>query len=362
MNSMSFSAKSLLTLLCTASWSCRATDAVDTPPPDTLTPVFNRIVFESNRDDPNGDLYIMNTDGSNVQRLASSGFADGCPSVSPDGKRIAFYSTRLGNQRSLYVMRADGTSIRFVDGPVRNSECAHWSADASKIGYVRDDRSASTPQGVLRIANADGSGVKTLDSAAAFVGPALSPDGDRVVYARYDGAGDAAKSGVFVTPTAGGSSNRIAPGILPYREDATVDWSRDGLWVLYDCTVTPPFGQGVCISRPDGLARESIPYPFTGGNFQDAKFSPDALFLVSANLDVSITPRAGSPRIYLHDGVTPSWLSDGSGVGFVSPPKFPDPEPYNPADIFVGNKDGTGVRNLTKHPAIDIHPSWSPIR
>jgi TolB protein len=30
------------------------------------------------------------------------------------------------------------------------------------------------------------------------------------------------------------------------------------------------------------------------------------------------------------------------------------------SDIYVGNLDGSGLRNLTNHPAIDVSPSWSP--
>lgn len=30
------------------------------------------------------------------------------------------------------------------------------------------------------------------------------------------------------------------------------------------------------------------------------------------------------------------------------------------SDIYVGNLDGSGLRNLTKHPAIDVSPTWSP--
>jgi Tol biopolymer transport system component len=339
---------------------CNGSDVVQPPQEPDLVPVYNQIVFQSDRDDPNGDLYLMDLDGTNVRRFASSPFADGCPAFSPDGTRIAFYSARLGNQLSIFEMHSDGTSIRFIDGPVRDDECPHWSADGSRIGYVLEDRSRAIGYGTIRVAEATGANPRTVDSGAKFVGPVLSPTGDRVVYHRYDPSTDVVQSGIFVASATGHGKQRIASAPNGYRPDANLDWSRDGSSVLFDCVVSAPNQYGICITKPDGSAREVIPYPYDNSNFQETRFSPDASWLVTA-ADVSVMPRNGSPRTWLHAGVTPSWLSDGSAVGFVSNPQYPDVEPYNPADIFVGTRDGS-VRNLTNHPAVDVHPSWSPIR
>jgi Tol biopolymer transport system component len=339
---------------------CKGSEIVQPPPEPELAPVYNQIIFQSDRDDPNGDLYLMDLDGTNVRRFASSAFADGCPAFSPDGRRIAFYSERLGNQLSIFVMHADGTSVQFIDGPVRNDECPHWSADGSRIGYVLDDRSKAIGYGIVRVAEASGADARTIDSGAKFVGPVLSPTGDRVVYHRFDPSADITRSGIFVASTAGHSKDRIAAAENTYRPDANLDWSNDGSSVLFDCLVSEPNHYGVCISKPDGSAREVLPSPYDNSNFQQTHFSPDASWLVTAE-DVSVMPRIGAPRTWLHAGVTPTWLSDGSAVGFVSSPQYPDVEPFNPADIFVGRVDGS-VRNLTNNPAVDVHPSWSPIR
>jgi Tol biopolymer transport system component len=341
--------------------ACNGSEIVQPPPESGLVGVYNQIIFQSDRDDPNGDLYLMDLDGSNVRRFASSPFADQCPAFSPDGTRIAFYSARLGNQLSVFEMHSDGSSVRFIDGPVRNDECPHWSADGSRIGYVLDDRSRAIGYGIIRVAKANGADPRTVDSGARFVGPVLSPTGEHVLYQRFDLSTDDLRSGIFVASTAGQGKQRIAPAPTYYSPDANLDWSNNGMSVLFDCVVSAPSQFGVCISKADGSSREIVSYPFDGGNFRETRFSPDGLWLVSA-ADISVMPRSGTSRIFLHAGVTPTWLSDGSAVGFVSSPQYPDTEPYNPADIFVGNKDGSGVRNLTNHPAADVHPSWSPIR
>ena len=49
----------------------------------------NRIAFESVRDG-NGEIYVMDADGSNQTRLTNNPADDWLPAWSPDGSRIAF--------------------------------------------------------------------------------------------------------------------------------------------------------------------------------------------------------------------------------------------------------------------------------
>ena len=76
----------------------------------------SRIMFTSTRDG-NREIYVMDADGSNQQRLTDSPAIDEFGSWSPDGSRIAFESTRDGN-REIYVMDADGSNQqRLTDSP-----------------------------------------------------------------------------------------------------------------------------------------------------------------------------------------------------------------------------------------------------
>ena len=69
-----------------------------------------QIAFGSNRDG-NGEIYVMDADGGNEQRLTNNRIFDWFPSWSPDGERIAFVSRRDGNAE-IYVMDADGDNPR----------------------------------------------------------------------------------------------------------------------------------------------------------------------------------------------------------------------------------------------------------
>jgi Tol biopolymer transport system component len=72
-----------------------------------FSPDGRRIVFTSNRD-RQGEIYVMNANGSGQKRLTRRGGDDWLPRFSPDGTRIVFW--QLPNR--LWIMNADGTGLR----------------------------------------------------------------------------------------------------------------------------------------------------------------------------------------------------------------------------------------------------------
>jgi len=69
-----------------------------------------RLVFTS-EEAGNGDIWIMNADGSSRRQLTTDRRKDTGPSVSPDGKTIAFMSYRDGTE-SIWLMDIDGGNQR----------------------------------------------------------------------------------------------------------------------------------------------------------------------------------------------------------------------------------------------------------
>jgi Tol biopolymer transport system component len=90
------------------------------------SPDAQRVAFASERD---GDfeVYLMNRDGSDIRQLTNNDAAERCPQWSPDGKRISFVSDRDGNQE-IYVMKSDGSDQRRVTNSPGADEVPDWIA------------------------------------------------------------------------------------------------------------------------------------------------------------------------------------------------------------------------------------------
>ena len=81
----------LLTLAAVVLFTAACGDGSQTATP---SPPTGRIAFESDRDGGEGDIYVMNADGTNVTRLTNRPeHYDNSPAWSPDGRQIVYKKT-----------------------------------------------------------------------------------------------------------------------------------------------------------------------------------------------------------------------------------------------------------------------------
>ncbi|MCB0192857.1 MAG: PD40 domain-containing protein [Anaerolineae bacterium] len=73
------------------------------------SPTGEQIVYMANPDD-NWDLYMMDSDGSNVRRLTDDPAIDGLPAWSPDGEWVAFVSNREDDW-GLWILHVDSGKL-----------------------------------------------------------------------------------------------------------------------------------------------------------------------------------------------------------------------------------------------------------
>ena len=106
------------------------------------------------------EIYVINADGTQLQRLTKHPAHDRAPAWSPDGRKLAFFSGRNARPRifsgGIYLMDADGKNLKELTNG--GEEFPSWSPDGRKLAcsaFVGDGHRV----GVM---NADGSRLKFL--------------------------------------------------------------------------------------------------------------------------------------------------------------------------------------------------------
>ncbi len=141
------------------------------------SPDGTRLVFISDRDEDDGDrdreteIYVMNSDGTNVTRLTHSDGSDVSPTWSPDGSFLAFSSDRVGDLE-IYVMNSHGTNVTRLTYSDGWDVLPTWSPDGRYLAF------SSNRDGdwEIYVMKPDGTRVtQVTDNPASDVHPAWSP-------------------------------------------------------------------------------------------------------------------------------------------------------------------------------------------
>jgi Tol biopolymer transport system component len=172
-----------------------------------------------------GDIYLMNADGTRLIRLTEGLRAAG-PAWSPDGTRIVFTQDQ---GTSLLVMNADGTGARELrpDGEAYPPyQSPAWSPDGARIAFQASPAPRAETNSVY-VANVDGTGTTRLTHGGSDGTPAWSPDGSALAYAGADG--------IYLLEVSTGSEHRLTD--CRFREDCGRDshpsWSSDGSRIAF---------------------------------------------------------------------------------------------------------------------------------
>jgi Tol biopolymer transport system component len=181
------------------------------------------VVFVSNREANDLEIYTMNSDGTGARRLTFNPGNDIMPAWSPDGTRIVFASVRAGAGRELYTMNADGSDQRRLTSLGTAPGFPHWSPDGTRIAFHAARGNGDFD---IYVMNADGSGVRRLTSTGSGLRPRWSPDGQRLVFSWFQTSVAGTCCSRIAIINADGSDLRV----LPSRglQDGDPEWSPDG--------------------------------------------------------------------------------------------------------------------------------------
>jgi len=168
----------------------------------TVSPKKDKIVFTSTRDgDP--EIYVMDIDGSNQTRLTNHKGYDGGPFFSQDGTKIVYrcsspetdedlkdYNDLVENglvrptALEIYVMNSDGSNIKQVTNFGKASFAPFFHPDGKRIIFASNINSETGRDFDLYIINIDGTGLEQITFNKSFDGfPMFTSDGKKLVFA-----------------------------------------------------------------------------------------------------------------------------------------------------------------------------------
>ena len=317
------------------------------PPSATGGITFRRYLDSS---ETSGALFTTATDGSCEQQITDppASAVDDNPDWSPDGTRLLF--TRyagLGTDHEshrLFTVSSDGTRVT----PLSPDVTAHgdivegfddtgvFSPDGTRIafsyghGQVAKGGTHGIPvgsdqlefSGILAM-DADGGNRHEVTNDAAYsgdsVGVAWSPDGTKLVYARFNsGAADPPNGqALFIVDVDGSNQRQLTPWDVG--AGGTPDWSPATDLIVFRGVTDEESGVGNFFTiHPDGTALTQITEFTNTVISHKVGFSPDGLWVVFAKT-----------------------ATNGRN------------------DVFIAKADGSSVRPVTHTAQADSSPDWT---
>lgn len=237
------------------------------------SPRGDKLAFYSTIDG-NWNLYLVNPDGSGLDRLTDHPADDVGPEWSPDGRELVFFSRRDGDAEIYRIELATRTVQRLTTQPGRDGNPS-YSPDGREIVFVSDrsgsreiwkmQRDGSQPVQLTR---------DSVDNSAAR--PVYSPDGQHLIFSSQR-AGDTARK-LWIMRADGSALRPYSGGLL----EANPTWTPDSAFVAFDGSPTgrDDTSDGsweIFQRRADGTA----PVRLTNNRVNDwaPHYSPDGRFI-----------------------------------------------------------------------------------
>jgi Tol biopolymer transport system component len=219
------------------------------------SPDGSQIVFQSLKYGGRYNILRMNADGTGQVPLTdwTLPVTSTDPAWSPDGSKIVFVSDRDGIGKSeLWLMNADGTNLQKLttdvqfDGPYSQDLMPAWSPDGLKIAFSSSRDGLANPE--IYTMNADGSNqIRLTDNTVDDVDPAWSPDSQHIVFFSKEGG-----RGIYVMDSDGTNRHQLLDsGFQP-------SWSPDGLKIAFSDLDPQTNRFAVYLMNADGTGKTRI--------------------------------------------------------------------------------------------------------
>ena len=174
----------------------------------------------------NSDIYVLDLKTQVRKRLTDNLSEDTSPAWSPDGKWIAFISNRRTSYE-IYKINAKGGNPRLLT-PLRdrNSFGPGWSPDSQWIAFFSVSKQEGNRDPRIYVVSADGKQKRQLENALRS-GPTWSPAGDEIAFPTSRAV---KTTHIYLMNADGGNARQLTRGANWHGDPA---WSPNGRWIAY---------------------------------------------------------------------------------------------------------------------------------
>ncbi|HIE57146.1 MAG TPA: hypothetical protein EYP88_02790 [Anaerolineales bacterium] len=285
------------------------------------------------------------------------------PSPTPLGGgngQIAFASDRTGIPQ-IWVINSDGSNLRMITNAQQGACQPSWSPDGSQLVFISpcDSFKEVYTSASLFIINADGTEMTPLPTiGGGDYDPDWSPDGKSIVFTSLREGG---RPQIFLMDIATGAVERLSNS---ERWDLQPSWSADGEQIIFISTRQGPYQ--VWIMNADGSDPQR--FSLSGGK----KNTYPVLCPREQSLVFTQSENNSIPRLYLArypDGAASEariWKSAGIPMRnaayspdslWLALESWPDGKNH---DIYIMTPNGAEWTQVTSDPAWDFDPDWGP--
>jgi Tol biopolymer transport system component len=312
----------------------------------------SRIAFiQANPHTPGGDVYTMTPTGGDERQLTNLGPNNRAfwQNWSADGRQIVFSEFPNNGNGQLWLMNADGSHQHLLLGEAAyDEEAPGFSPDGDLVVFTRCHVVSNQTECAIYRIRTNGTGLRALTPFRLDVidfEPAVSPDGTTIAFESVDRGG--LIRAIYLMKPDGSDIRRLTP---PALTAVNPQWSRDGEKIVFRSHCCNPQNNDIWVIRRDGsgLAR------LTGSTHTDyydvppayqnvfPSFSPDGRAVVFSQLRFSDF----SETIYVLD------VEKGGTLQLLA-----RPAPPRRSETAVLRNSRSRLRDIENNGA---WPRWSP--